>query len=151
MKRHDGSEVNATAVNRSRVFTTSPTHSLAFAFPKRSWMKSLCSTSAIAINNVTFYYSATLACVYIRLERDANGLYNSLNSCSILPKCIKNYFRRLETQNVPGGAYPQNPLVGALREHYFMRSAIAEPPCEFLPMLVGGMCGWDCHELDGPP
>ena len=116
MKRHDGSEVNATAaktsVNRSRVFTTSLTHSLALAFPKRSWRNSLYSTLAIAINNVTFYYSATLTSVYIRLERDASGLYNSLNSCFILPICIKNYFRRPETQNVPGGAYPPEPPYG---------------------------------------
>ena len=143
MKRHDDSEVNATAaktsVNRSLVFTTSLTHSLAFAFPKRSWRKSLYSTLAIAINNVTFYYSATLTSV------DASGLYNSLNSCFILPICIKNYFRRPETQNVPGGAYPPEPLMGALREHYFMRSAIAEPPLRISAYARGGggMCGWD--------
>ena len=52
---------------------------LDFALPKRSWMKHLYSTFAIAIINVTFYYSAKS----VRLERDASGLHNSWNSCSI--------------------------------------------------------------------
>ena len=150
MKRHDGSEVNATVINRSRVFTTSPTHSLAFAFPKRSWMKSLCSTLAIAINNVTFYYSATLTRVYIRLERDASGLYNSLNSCFILPICIKNYFRRPETQNVPGGAYPLEPLWARSASIILCAPRLLNPPANFCLRSWEG-CVAGTHPLDMKP
>ena len=65
LKHHDGSEVNAiyvkTSVNASLPSLDDKWYIpiLDFAFPKQSWRKHLYSTFAIAINNVTFYYSAT--------------------------------------------------------------------------------------------
>ena len=77
LKHHDGSEVNAMAAKTSVKTSLPNLHNkryipiLDFAFPKRSWRKPLYSTFAIAITNVTFYYSATPASVYASSARRA--------------------------------------------------------------------------------
>ena len=74
------------------------------------------------------------ACKRARLEREASRLHNSCYSCSILPKYIRNYLRRSEIQNFPGGM-PQTFFAGALRAHLCAPriAGLLEPFNEFLP------------------
>ena len=77
LKHHDGSEVNEMAAKRSvntslqslrdNPCSTNPDDPQDFALPKQSWEK-LCY-STFAIINVTFYYSAMLASMYVSSTR----------------------------------------------------------------------------------
>ena len=111
LKCHYGSEVNAMAAKTS--VKASPQSLLRKAVPIHStWRKPHIRDR----NNQRHVLLQLNTCKCVRLEREASGLHSSWNSCSILPKCIKNDIRRPEIQKFPGGM-PQTPIVGALHVH----------------------------------
>ena len=93
LKRHDGSEVNAMAAKTSVKTLLPSLHDMSYPYLQLCILQAILegSTFAIAIINVTFYYSTM-----VRLEREVSGLHNSWNSCSILGKCSRNDLRRPE-------------------------------------------------------
>ena len=86
------------------------------------------STFAIAIFNVTLYYSTTLASVYASSARQVVCII-----CRILALYLENAAETILEglkSNIFLGVFPQTSLVRALRVHL---CAAENPPCEFLP------------------
>ena len=59
-------------------------------------------------NNQRHILLQRYACKHGHLEREASGLHNSWNSCSILRKCIRNGL----TKKIPWGDMPPDPPRG---------------------------------------
>ena len=127
LKRHDGSEVNAMAAKMSVNASLPSLHDKSYS------PLGLCVPQAILEENPVFHIRDRnkqrhgllhrYACKRVRHEREASRFHNSWNSCSMLPKYIRNYLRRSEIQNFPGVACPRTP---------FMRSAYFwNPPANF--------------------
>ena len=102
LKRQNDSEVNAmaakTSVNASLPsLHDKPYPSLGLCVPQLILEKTpvlqICES-----NNQRHGLLQSYECKRVHLERDASGLHNSWNSCSILQKCIRNYLRRSEIQ-----------------------------------------------------
>ena len=129
LKRHDGSEdqENAMAAKTSIKVSLPSLHdkpypSLGLCVPQAILED---FTFAIAINNITFYYSTTLASVYASSTRRAVCII-----CRILAlysEKSRNDLRRPEIQNFLG-VFPQTSLVHALCAHL---CAAGTPPVNF--------------------
>ena len=134
LKHHDGSEMNAMA---------SVNASLSRLHDKCYPSLGLCIPQAILEENPVLHIRdcnkqhhvllQRYACKHVCLEREASRLHNLWNSCSILPKYIKNHLKRSEIQKCSWGACPQIPLVGALH-------VLLEP-------LPANFCLFPCNTL----
>ena len=100
LKRHDGSWVNAMAAK------TSVNALLPSLHDKPYLSLGLCVSQAILEetpvlrirdgNNQGRVLLQRYTCKRVRLQREVSGLHKSWNSCSILPKSIRNYLKRPE-------------------------------------------------------
>ena len=93
------------------------------------------STFTIAIINVTFYYSTTLASVYTSSTRRVVCII-----CGILPPYSETAAETISEglkYKFFLGAFPQTPLVVTLHAHLCALCIAGKPPCKFLPTPVG--------------
>ena len=108
LKRHLDSEVNAVAAKTSVKALLPSLHDK--PVPILRTLRSASHLGGLHIrdrNNQRHVLLQRYTCERVRLEREANGLHNSCNFCSILRKCSRNDLRRPEIINFPGGHSPR--------------------------------------------
>ena len=130
LKCHDGSEVNAMAAKTSVKVSLPNLHdmmypSLGLCVPQ-AILKD--STFVITIINVMFYYSATLASVYVSSARRAVCIIRGILAL-YSENAAETISEGLKSKIFLGGHSPRCPLC----KFYALQVLLEPPPCEFLP------------------
>ena len=143
LKCHDGSEdqVNAMAAKTSVMASLPSLHDKPYPYLGLCVHQAILeeSTFAIAIINVTFYYSATLASVYT-----SSATRTVCIICRILALYSENAAETISEglkSKIFLRVFPQTSHVHALRVHL---CAAGNLPCEFLPTSLVCTCACLC-------